>query len=74
MRFGVILVFVWGMKKLALFDMATRYDILCNGTDLYKNLGQIEYFEVMEDLALEYYQTGFPNPSELETKMYEVKE
>jgi hypothetical protein len=54
--------------------MATRYDILCNGTDLYKDLGQIEYFEVMEDLALEYYQTGFPNPSELETKMYEVKE
>jgi hypothetical protein len=54
--------------------MSTRYDILCNGTDLYKDLGQIEYFEVMEDLALEYYQTGFPDPSELETKMYEVKE
>ena len=70
----MILVFVWVTRRLALFDMATRYDILCNGTDLYKDLGQIEYFEVMEDLALEYYQTGFPDPSELETKMYEVKE
>ncbi len=54
--------------------MATRYDILRKGEYLYKGLGQIEYFEVMEDLAMEYYQTGFPNPSELETKMYEVKE
>tara|TARA_E500000305_G_C4006163_1_gene230074 strand:- start:463 stop:651 length:189 start_codon:yes stop_codon:yes gene_type:complete len=62
------------MRKLESFNMTTRYDILCKGEDLYKGLGQIEYFEVMEDLAMEYYQTGFPNPSELETKMYEVKE
>ena len=54
--------------------MTTRYDILCKGERLYKNLGQLEYFERREDLALEYYQTGLPNPSELETKMYEVKE
>ena len=54
--------------------MLTRYDILCKDEILYKNLGQLEYFEVMEDLALEYYQTGFPDPSELETKIYEVKE
>ncbi len=70
----MILVFVLGMRKLESFDMATRYDILRKGEYLYKGLGQIEYFEVMEDLAMEYYQTGFPNPSELETKMYEVKE
>ena len=54
--------------------MATRYDILCKGERMYKNLGQLEYFEVMEDLALEYYQTGSPDPAELETKIYEVKE
>ena len=54
--------------------MSTRYDILCKNEILYKDLGQIEYFEVMEDLAIEYYQTGSPDPSELETKMYEVKE
>ena len=54
--------------------MSTRYDILCKDKILYKDLGQLEYFEVMEDLAIEYYQTGSPDPSELETKMYEVKE
>ena len=53
--------------------MSERYDILCKDKILYKNLGQLEYFEVMEDLAIEYYQTGSPNPSELETKIYEVK-
>ena len=54
--------------------MATRYDILCKDKILYKDLGQIEYFEVMEDLAVEYYQTGSPDPKNLETKVYEVKE
>ena len=54
--------------------MSSRYDILCKGRRIYKNLGQLEYFEVMEDLAIEYYQTGSPDPSDLETKMYEVKE
>ena len=54
--------------------MSERYDILCKGRRIYKNLGQLEYFEVMEDLAIEYYQTGSPDPSDLETKMYEVKE
>ena len=54
--------------------MSTRYDILCKDEILYKDLGQLEYFEVMEDLAIEFYQTGSPDPSELETKMYEVKE
>jgi hypothetical protein len=54
--------------------MSTRYDILCKDEILYKDLGQLEYFEVMEDLAIEYYQTGSPDPSELETKIYEVKE
>ena len=54
--------------------MSDRYDILCKGRRIYKNLGQLEYFEVMEDLAIEFYQTGSPDPSELETEMYEVKE
>ena len=50
--------------------MSTRYDILCKGHRIYKNLGQLEYFEVMEDLAVEYYQTGSPDPSDLETEIY----
>ena len=50
--------------------MAEKYDILCKGRRIYKNLSQLEYFEVMEDLAVEYYQTGSPDPSDLETKIY----
>jgi hypothetical protein len=50
--------------------MSERYDILYKGDRIYKNLGQLEYFEVMEDLAVEYYQTGSPDPSELETEIY----
>jgi len=50
--------------------MAEKYDILCKGRRIYKNLSQLEYFEVMEDLAVEYYQTGSPDPSELETEIY----
>jgi hypothetical protein len=50
--------------------MTEKYDILCKGRRIYKNLSQLEYFEVMEDLAVEYYQTGSPDPSDLETKIY----
>ena len=53
--------------------MATKYNILCKGNIMYKNLSQLDYFEVMEDLAIEYYQTGSPDPAELETQMYEVE-
>ena len=45
-----------------------RYTILVKGEVLWEDLGQLEYFEKMEDLAIEYYQTGSPNPSDIETK------
>ena len=45
-----------------------RYTIVVKGKVLYEDLSQLEYFERMEDLALEYYQTGSPAPSEIETK------
>ena len=54
--------------------MAEKYDILCRGRKIYKNLSQLDYFEVMEDLALEYYKTGTPDPADLETQTYEVNE
>jgi len=36
---------------------------------IYKNLTQLEYFDMMEDLSIEYYQTGSPRPEDLETKI-----
>ena len=49
-----------------------RYTILVKGNVLWEDLGELEYFDKMQDLAIEYYQTGHPSPSELETKIIEV--
>jgi hypothetical protein len=45
------------------------YNILCKGRKIYSNLSEEEYFNVMEDLSLEFYQTGSPKPEELETEI-----
>ena len=46
-----------------------KYNILCRGRKIYSNLTEKEYFEIMENLSVEFYQTGSPNPSELETEI-----
>jgi hypothetical protein len=45
------------------------YTIIHRGTVLYKDLTQDEYFDRLTDLAEDFYSTGSPNPSELETKI-----
>jgi hypothetical protein len=45
------------------------YNILCKGRTIYKNLTEEEYFDIMEDLSVKFYQTGSPNPEELETEI-----
>ena len=47
----------------------TKYTILHKGKVLYKNLTENEYFDIMEDLSIEYYQKGSPRPQDLETKI-----
>jgi hypothetical protein len=47
------------------------YNILCKGRKIYTNLTEEEYFNTMEDLSIQFYQTGSPNPEELETEMME---
>ena len=46
-----------------------RYNILCQGRRIYSSLTEEEYFNVMEDLSIEYYQTGAPRPEDLETEI-----
>mgnify|MGYP003343131664 FL=1 len=46
-----------------------RYNILCKGRRVYTALTEEEYFNVMEDLSIEYYQTGSPLPEDLETEI-----
>jgi len=51
--------------------MANResYNIYRNGSKIYTNLTQGEYFDIMEDLSIEYYQTGSPSPEDLYTEI-----
>ena len=46
-----------------------RYNILCKGRRIYTGLTEEEYFNTMEDLSIEYYQTGTPRPEDLETEI-----
>ncbi|NDF98893.1 MAG: hypothetical protein EB101_08215 [Chitinophagia bacterium] len=46
-----------------------RYNILCQGRRIYTGLTEEEYFDTMEDLSIEFYQTGSPRPEDLETEI-----
>ena len=47
------------------------YRIIVDGKEIFTALGKGEYFQRMEDLALEYYQTGSPHPDTIQTETYE---
>jgi hypothetical protein len=58
------------MKKPGFFEMTNEsYNILCKGRKIYSNLTEEEYFNIMEDLSIDFYQTGSPRPEELETEI-----
>lgn len=46
-----------------------KYNIFRNNKKIYSDLTEEEYFDILEDLAIEYYQTGSPNPSEIKTEI-----
>jgi len=45
------------------------YNVYCKGKRIYSHLTEEEYFNIMEDLSIEYYQTGSPRPDELNTEI-----
>jgi len=45
------------------------YNIYCKGRKIYSSLTQSEYFDIMEDLSIEFYQTGTPRPEDLDTEI-----
>jgi hypothetical protein len=49
--------------------MKEKYNILCKGRKIYSNLTEEEYFDIMEDLSKEFYETGSPNPNDIETEI-----
>ena len=70
MKSGAILVSELVTKRQELFDtMEDRYNIIRNGEILHSNLTEEEYFNAIEDLADEFYQSGSLNPNEIETEI-----
>ena len=70
MKFGVTHAFESVTKKQESFDtMAETYSILCKGRRIYTSLTEEEYFNIMEDLSIQFYQTGSPRPEDLETEI-----
>ena len=49
--------------------MSDRYSIYIQDECKFSDLTQHEYFDIMEDLAIEFYQTGKPDPSEIHTEI-----
>ena len=45
------------------------YNVYRKGRKIYTNLTQDEYFDIMEDLSIEFYQTGSPSPKDLYTEI-----
>ena len=46
------------------------YRIIRDGKVIFDDLSQMEYFDIMEDLAIEFYQTGSPTNEQLKTEIY----
>ena len=63
MRSGVIHEFVSDMKKQELYRVRRGQKILG------KNLTEEEYFDLMEDLAQQFYEDKLPNPLDLTTEI-----
>ena len=49
----------------------TFYTILKNGKAVFSDLSEREYFDRMQDFAVEFYLTGKNDPSEFTTEMIE---
>ena len=46
------------------------YRIIRDGKVIFDDLSQLEYFDIMENLAIEFYQTGSPTSDQLKTETY----
>ena len=46
------------------------YRVYRDGKVIFDDLSQMEYFDIMEDLAIEFYQTGSPTNEQLKTETY----
>ena len=66
LKFGVIQESVSDMKKQ---ESSDRYTIKIKGKEVFSDLTELEYFERMQDYAIEFYKTGSPHPDTVKTKI-----
>jgi hypothetical protein len=59
------------MKKQ---ESSDTYQILCEGRIIYKNLSQDEMFDIMDDLAEQFIETGLPKPEDIMVECISTKE
>tara|TARA_B100001996_G_C18283661_1_gene447963 strand:+ start:307 stop:471 length:165 start_codon:yes stop_codon:yes gene_type:complete len=45
--------------------MSDLYTVSIDGDVKFTNITELEYLELMEDLSLEFYQTGTPHPDSI---------
>ena len=45
------------------------YNIIVNNKVVFSSLSQMEMFERLEDLSIEFYQTGAPHPNDIKTEI-----
>lgn len=50
-------------------ERTQQYNILLNGEKIHSNLTEEEYFDIMEDLSVKFYQTGSPKPENIDTEI-----
>jgi hypothetical protein len=44
-----------------------RYTVFIKDSEVHSNLTEEEYLDLMENLSIEFYQTGSPKPHEIKT-------
>jgi hypothetical protein len=72
MRFGVIPVSGLVTKRLGLSDIImTVYTIYINGTEKYTDVSEDEFFDIMQELAFDHYETGVPALNDISYRMKE---
>ena len=49
----------------------SRFNVMCNGRKIYSDLSEEEFFDVMEDLAQQFYESGTPAPHEITHELIE---
>jgi len=49
----------------------TYYNILVKGRKIYSELSEEEYFDILEDLSNQFYETGSPHPTDIDTEFIE---